>query len=359
MAVPALLAVLVTVSGSLGVVRSEIPAGKPDGGKVWEQLKAHIEQSGEYPGEAKAAAIGLLDAGGDGAISRALAEVHPEYARAVAAADGGDLKTAVELLEPFAAGQEKKWLAADATWYLARTLMNSERFEDAVPRLEQLTGNMSENSAHLAEANYYIAACHAGMLQTDLAVHAFSAFLEQFPEASERLRVSAWRQLQELQESADPAMTAVTTRMEYSRRRLDISESGGQTQTEQDRIVKLLAEMIQEQQKKECSSGSCSKSGTKPQPQQQAQKQGAPQKPSQSNKGGMSNVANGEAVEKSFDNGDASPWSRLRDRSRDAANSAIKEKLPVRYREIVERYNDAVSGNSSAGSQAGGNEGGK
>ena len=134
--------------------------------------------------------------------------------------------------------------------------------------------------------------------------------------------------------------------MEFSRRRLDITDIGESTQTEQDQIVKLLGEMIQEQQKKECSSGSCNKSGVK-KPQEQSAKNEAksPQKPSKSEKGGQSNVANGKYVEKSFDDGDASPWSRLRDRSRDPANAAMKEKLPSRYREIVERYNDAINGN--------------
>jgi hypothetical protein len=190
-----------------------------------------------------------------------------------------------------------------------------------------------------------MATCLAGTLQTQQAVDAYTTFLENFPNASERLRVSAWRQLQEISGSADQKMSNVTTRMEFSRRRLDITEIGEDTQSEQDRIVKLLAEMIDEQQKKECSSGSCNKSGAKPKPQESAQKPGAPKEPSKSQKGGMSNVANGKYVEKSFDGGDASPWSRLRDRSRDAANTAMKEKLPARYREIVERYNDAVNGN--------------
>ena len=37
-------------------------------------------------------------------------------------------------------------------------------------------------------------------------------------------------------------------------------------------------------------------------------------------------------------------WSRLRDRSRDPANTAVKEKLPARYRDIVERYMEAANG---------------
>ena len=47
---------------------------------------------------------------------------------------------------------------------------------------------------------------------------------------------------------------------------------------------------------------------------------------------------------KNYDDSPASPWSRLRDRSRDPANNAVKEKLPARYRDIVERYMEAANG---------------
>lgn len=333
--------------GIAGVSGSSLCRAMPQE-KLWQQFAASIEADSSVAEPARAAALASLKEKEDDGISAALTALYPGYGEAVQAADQSDASTAVTRLAPFASETSNPWLAADATWYQARSLMNEERFEEAVPLLEQLTGKLASQSPHLAEAHYYVAACHAGMLQVELAIPAFSAFLEDFPEASERLRVSAWRQLQVLQESADPKMSAITSRMQYSRRRLDIEESGEQTQTEQGRIVQLLAELIQEQQKKECSNGNSSKNKAKQQKEQQQanNKQSSPQKQSQSQKGGMSNIANGEAIEKTYDNGDASPWSRLRDRSRDSANSAIKEKLPARYREIVERYNDAVSGNT-------------
>jgi hypothetical protein len=49
-------------------------------------------------------------------------------------------------------------------------------------------------------------------------------------------------------------------------------------------------------------------------------------------------------VQKSYDDSPASPWSRLRDRSRDPANNALKEKLPARYRDIVEKYTEKANG---------------
>jgi hypothetical protein len=48
---------------------------------------------------------------------------------------------------------------------------------------------------------------------------------------------------------------------------------------------------------------------------------------------------------RSYDDSPASPWSRLRNRNRDAANNAVKSKLPARYRELVEKYTEAANGN--------------
>jgi hypothetical protein len=140
-------------------------------------------------------------------------------------------------------------------------------------------------------------------------------------------------------------MEDIYQRMDYSRRRLSLIEPGEQTQEEQDKIVRMLAKLIKEQEKKEASSKS--KNQQKNQQQQQQQQQANQKRqPSQSQIGGQSSNPNGQVVKKSYNDGPASPWSRLRDRSRDPANNAIKDKLPARYREIVERYYEAANGNS-------------
>ena len=103
-----------------------------------------------------------------------------------------------------------------------------------------------------------------------------------------------------------------------------------------------------EQEKKEVSNSKSNSKNTKQQQQQeqqQQQQQASKPKPNKSQKGGSSSNANGKVVQKSYDGSPASPWSRLRDRSRDPANNAIKEKLPARYRDIVERYYEAANGN--------------
>lgn len=275
-------------------------------------------------------------------ITEALMALYPDYSKAIEASDNDDLETAKNSLLQFSASEDK-YLASDASFYLARTLMNHEEFEAALPLLNQLTDELADFNVHSGVAQYYIGVAEAGMLNKDKAIEAFVNFLQFNPDAPERLRVSAWRQYQELQSIREGELDDVSQRMDFSRRRLSIEESDDVTQTEQDKIIKMLNKLIKQAEKKEAQS-SCKNCKSQSQGQQQKPQNGQ-NKPGQSksNKGGTSSNPNGQFREKSFDNGSSSPWSQLRDRARDPANTAAKDKLPARYRDLVERYFEEAS----------------
>ncbi|HMP80732.1 MAG TPA: hypothetical protein PKD54_14855, partial [Pirellulaceae bacterium] len=277
------------------------------------------------------------------ALTEGLMALYPDYADAVRAAESGADARQLSSLRGMAESRDR-FLAADASFYLARALVNQERFEESLPWLSQLTGDLTNYSTQTSSSAYYTGVAYAGMLRNQEAIVAWLDFLDRFPDAPERLRVSAWRQIQQLQAIQEGKLDDVHQRMDFSRRRLEIIETGDRTQEEQDNIVKMLAKLIKEAEKKECSS--CSgKKNSESQQEQQAQQQPAPQENSQSQQGGMSNVANGRFTDRNFDAGFESDWSRLRDRSRDPANAGLKDKLPARYRDIVERYFDALNDN--------------
>lgn len=277
------------------------------------------------------------------AITDLLIQIYPQYSAAVDSSDDDQVTVGVQLLTPLASSTDK-FLAADASFFLARMLMNHQRFEEAMPHLEGLATELYSYSAHKGEIHFFLGVAQAGLLQRDEAIRSFREFLEFYPEAPERLRVTAWRQVQELQALEEGKLQDVQRHMEFSRRRLDQRDTGEQTQQKQDKIVKMLAKLIEEEEKKECNS-SCKNSNQSKSKQENpsAPKQSQDPKGGQSESGGSSANPNGEVVEKSYDDSPASPWSRLRDRSRDPANNAIKEKLPARYRDIVERYFEAAN----------------
>jgi tetratricopeptide (TPR) repeat protein len=281
------------------------------------------------------------------AVTEGLIQIYPQYADAVESSDADESETAVKLLTPLADSKDQ-YLAADATFFLARTLMNAQQYEQAIVHLKKLSGELADFSAHRGPSLYFTGLAENGLLLHQDAITSFTRFLRESPDSPERMRVSAWRQLQELQSVKDGKLEDIYRRMDYSRRRLEIAKTDQSTQTQQQKVVDMLNKLIKEEQKKEASSKSSASKKPQPKskPDQQAQKPKTPPPSQQSKnpKGGTSSTPNGQAVVKTYDDSPASPWSRLRDRSRDPANNAVKEKLPARYRDIVERYMEAANG---------------
>jgi predicted negative regulator of RcsB-dependent stress response len=216
--------------------------------KVSDQQKTEITKSVRQLGQSP------------DAITEGLIEIYPEFEKAVRASDDEDIDQAVTLLSPLA-DSDDKFLAADANFYLARALMNSERYEEAMPRLEQLNGVLGDFTAHQGTSQYFVGVAQAGLLKNSEAIKSFMEFLQFNPDAPERLRVSAWRQVQELQSIEAGKLTDVSQRMDFSRRRLELVETDEVTQQQQDKIVDMLTKLIKEEEKKECSSN-CKKGGT-------------------------------------------------------------------------------------------------
>ena len=277
------------------------------------------------------------------AINGALLILNPDYREAVAAADSDDIAQAVKKLSPFIQSNDP-FVAADAAFIQSRMLVNAEQFEQAVPLLEQLTGPQADFSTNTDTALYFLGVAQAKMLRNADAITTFRSFLQSYPNAPERLQVSAWQQIEDLSAIEAGRLADVHQRMDFSRRKLTLEQTGEPTQDQQTRIVDILAKLIRDQEKKECSSSNSKKNCQNPSQSQakQPQKPDSPQQ-SKSQTGGFSNNPNGVA-QRVYSDGPASPWSKLRDRSRDPAYSALKDQLPAKYREIVERYTEKAQG---------------
>lgn len=324
-------------------------AGSVDGQQVLRDFVDHLaslELSDDQIAQARATIASFADTPID-AVTEGLIAVYPQYAAAVEFSDADDLPEAVRSLTPLTKSDDP-FLAADATFFLVRSYMNGRRYEDAIEHLERLTGELGPYTVHRGSALYFTGLAQAGLLDYPSAIKSLMRFLDENPNAAERMRVSAWRQAQSLMKIEEGKMEDIYQRMDYSRRRLAQQHTDPATQKQQDQIVRMLSKLIKEAEKQEASGSPSSKQkpSSKPKPNnQQAKKPPSPKpsdgKSSQGDSG--SKQANGTAVVKDFDQSPASPWSRLRDRSRDPANNAVKEKLPARYRDIVERYMEAAN----------------
>lgn len=267
------------------------------------------------------------------AITEGLSQLYPEYAEALAAMSGEDLDVAVKKLKPFCKSEDR-YLLADATFFLARAYVYSERYEEALPLLSDFVDNLENLSVQTGTALYLKGMSEASLIMRPEAKETLERYLQEYPESSERMKVSAWRQLQTLHAIEEGSIGDAFQRMELSRRRLELQETGDPTQTEQEKIVGILATLIKKAEEQECQGGNCN--GNQPSPGEgQGDKKGAGKG---GQEGGGSNVPDGTVVRRTFGTGPLSPWSRLRDRSRDPAFTALKEKYPARYQKMIEQY---------------------
>ncbi|MEX0586570.1 MAG: tetratricopeptide repeat protein [Pirellulales bacterium] len=184
------------------------------------------------------------------AITDALAAVNDDFRGALAALAAEDVKTAIGALEKLVAAKDE-YLAAEAAYFLARALVIEERCEDALPLLEKLTKKMADQSMYSGDAQFLLGVCHLQLLDRRQAISALEKFLKDYPDAPERLRVGAYRQVEELKGMREGSLVDVHDRMGFSRRKLQLEDSGQKTRSEQDKIIAMLDVLIKEAEDRE------------------------------------------------------------------------------------------------------------
>ena len=184
----------------------------------------------------------------DAAIAESLRQVNAEFAAALKALKDGDTGTAVEKLRNLASSTDP-FLAAESSFYLARHYVTSEHFEQALPLLHKLTGDMSDETLREAEALFLRGLAQTGILERQEAIESFTRFLDENPNASARLRAMAAAHLDLLEELELGSIDDIHEQMRFSRRRLSNEHSGKRTQEVQEDIVAMLNSIIEELEK--------------------------------------------------------------------------------------------------------------
>jgi tetratricopeptide (TPR) repeat protein len=273
------------------------------------------------------------------AITESLRLLHPEFKAALAALGEDNLGAAIIGLTKLRESADA-YLAADASFYLARAYLLDERFEDALPLLADLQGKWADKTASGGEVLFLRGVAEAALLRHKEAIASLEKFLESYPAAPDRMRVGAFRQLEQLKLYQEGTLSDVHLRMDFSRRKLALEDTGSETRQQQDKIIDILAKLIKESEERECncrgggSSGQGKKQGQAGEAQGQSQGEGSQSGQS----GGGSKGIDSDTVKRLHRGGPQSPWSRLRDKDRDPVYSAIKEKFPARYQQLIEQY---------------------
>ena len=284
--------------------------------------------------EAAARELGATDAlmqqfdadSGELGVARAadnlLRKVVPAYQAAVAAAEAGEPVAALELTKVLA-GTESKLLQAHVRYHLARMFLDSDDPERAIEVLNAYLQQNLNISPLDGEAAYFYAQSLAEVPMIDAAIPRFRAFLQWFPEASERFRAAAHQRLLELERQQQSRLHQLADGMKKTTRDLKKEKTGKPTQIDQERYIEELNELIemfQEQEKQ--SSGPASGLGPSNTPASQ------------------SALPGGEGVVGQLNNRPslADRWGDMKDADRDRIIADVKRTMPPQYQKMLEEY---------------------
>jgi len=332
LAVPALAAVR-TVEQETKIVDGFIEAVKGNKELAADQAQKAIDA---------AAALKTEEDGRPVAITEGLRELYPAFRDALKSLSEENLGAATTSLSDLTTASDP-YLAAEASYFQARILLLQERYEDALPLLESVETKYSDKSLRSGESLFLKGVALSQMLKRKDAIAALDRYLNENPNAPERMKIGAWRQLEQLKYVEDGTLSDVVAKMDFSRRRLALEDSGKPTQDEQKKIVSILDQLIKEAEEKECN---CKGSGSgkgKPKPSEgkgsgdsEGQAKGEGKQGGQS--GGGSKGTDSAEAERLKRVGPTSQWSQLRDKDREAVFNALKQKFPGRYKELIEQY---------------------
>ncbi len=324
------------------------PFSRPDAADVAAGFVETIEADDALDAQAKARALRFMREAGEDprdlqvAMTDALIELYPAFGEGIRLLADDEIEAAAAKLKPLVDSSDA-YVAAHARYFLARGYSMAERYEQARPLVESVVEDYANRTLYLGEAMFLQGAAQAHTLQRKPAMRTLTRFVAAFPEAPERLRIGAQHLIDQMQAVEEGTISDVSDRMDYSRRKLSIEDTGDRTQTEQQRIVAMLDTLIEqaEQQENQNNQGggqgqqggqsSPSGGGGAPQgnqaPSGPASQSTAPA--GASRMGALHRVTRGDASDQ---------WGQARQREREEVLNAIKARYPDRYRELVEQY---------------------
>ncbi|MCX7805720.1 MAG: hypothetical protein N3A38_11105 [Planctomycetota bacterium] len=226
-----------------------------------EVLKAFVEACGKYPalsaGQRSAVAAaweGQKGRGDDWArdfIPTCLSALFPEFKAALDALAAEKTDDAAGRLAKLAAS-DFDFLAAHASYFLARAHVDGEYYERALPLLEDLSaGRFADKTLYSGDALFLAGVCHGMLFQKEKALDALRRFAREYPDAPERLLVGARQLMFELENFREGTLPDAHKQMGDSRRRLAHAESGKEVRERQEKIIAVLDKLIREAEEQE------------------------------------------------------------------------------------------------------------
>ena len=246
----------------------------------------------------------------------------PAFGAAVAAAEDSDPAAAVALAR-LLADSESQLLHAHTRYHLARLFLDSDDPERAMEVLGEYIRHDINISPLDGEAAYFYAQSLAEVPLVEYAIPRFHAFLQWFPDASERFRSAAHQRVLELERQQESRLHQLADGMKKTTRDLKKERTGEPVQIDQESYLEQLDELIKEfEEKEKQSSGPASGLG-----------------PS-NNPAASSALPGGEGTVGNLDKRPslADRWGDMKDSEREKILADVQNTMPPQYQKMREEY---------------------
>jgi hypothetical protein len=266
---------------------------------------------------ARAEELGLARAADD-----MVRELVPAFAAASKQYEDGDPGAALALAKLLPDGKGSL-LGAHVRYRLARLFLDSDDPERAIGILNEYLERDINRSPLDAEAAFFYATALADLPMPEQAEPRLRAFLQWFPDASERYRSAASQRLGEIERQQQSRLHDLANGMQKTARDLKKQRTGKPVQVDQERYLTELQKLIEEFQERE-SQGGGPPSGT-----------GAPSGPAQN-----SALVEGEGTvgELRHRPSLADRWGDMKDADREKIAAEVGKALPPQYQKMLEEY---------------------
>ena len=280
-----------------------------------KQLGASAEQVKTFG--ARIDEVGLARAADD--LVRAAA---PAFDAAVKLHEANDPEAAVALTKVLAATQDPL-LQAHVRYHLARLFLDSDDPEHAIQTLNDYFEHDINRSPLDAEAAFFYAQALADIPMPEQALPRFRAFLQWFPDASERFRSAAHQRMGEIERQQESRLHELANGMQKTTRDLKKQRTGKPVQVDQEGYLTELQKLIEEYEEKEKKS-SGPPSGLGP----------------SSNPASESALVEGEGTVGNLNKRPsmADRWGDMKDADREKIAAKVQKGLPPQYQKMLEEY---------------------
>jgi tetratricopeptide (TPR) repeat protein len=286
------------------------------------RFEAAAKQLGANEAQLQTFATQIAELGLTRAADNLLRAAVPAFDAAVKRHEASDPAAALELTKVLAAATDPL-LQAHVRYHLARVFIDSDDPEKAIQILNEYLKDNINRSPLDAEAAFFYAQSLAEIPRVDDAIPRFRAFLQWFPEASERFRSAAHQQVRELERQRESRLHQLADGMKKTTRDLKKQKTDKPVQLDQEKYIEeldQLIEMYEEMEKK--SGGPPSGNGPSSNP--------ATQSALPDGDGSVGELQKRPSL--------ADRWGDMKDRDREKIEAAVQKGLPPQYQKMLEEY---------------------